>query len=182
MNNFSCYFTNELNNQKTLRRRVCWYYLNQIIYQKHEIIYITKFDRNKKIFSEERLEVLIKVINNITPCEIIEYNKKRYIKFKLLKGYNNNLFLLNFIRNLWYMPDKYNTDEFFNYLIINNKKRISALKKLMQANINACKDVICYRHHSNALNKEYHDRMVVKDKKYLYKWTGYNLTDFMIGK
>jgi len=181
MNNYSCYFTDDLN-KKTIASRACWYYINQIIKNKNEVIYIAKFNRNKKIFSEERLEILIKLINNITPCKIIEHKEKRYIEFKLLRGYDNNLFLLNFIRNLWYTPHNYDTNEFFNYLIENNKKRISSLKKLMQANINACKDVIYGRHHSNALNKEHHNKMIVRGKKDLYNWRGYNLTDFMIGK
>lgn len=179
---FSCNFTNSIDNINKRNMHPCWrdimHYLNK---NKNNYIYITKFNKNKKIYSEERLNVLIRLINKITPCSVKTKGKTNYIKFKLLTRYDNNLFLLNFIRNLWYCPVGYNIDLFFNELL-NNKKRICSLRKLMDANIKACKNVIQYRHHSNALNNLYHAKMVTRTKKELLSWKGTNLDNFMTNK
>lgn len=73
--------------------------------------------------TEKYIEPLLKIINEITLCELEKIGEKVYIKYNLLEKYDQNLILLNFIRNLWHTPggaifEDYTINFFEN--IINN--------------------------------------------------------------
>lgn len=110
-----------------------------------EFIYIKDFERVETL---PYLDLLISIINEITPCEIMEANKTKYIKFKLLKTYNQSLVLLNFIRNLWYCPKPYygKTEPGFGYTVtffetLKASKKEDPLERLTEANNAACKEI-----------------------------------------
>lgn len=113
------------------------------ITEEEKYIYIKFFKKNE---TNKYILLLIKLINEITPCEIIEIEKTEYIKFCLLKTYDQSLILLNFIRNLWYSPSDYYSSSdkkpyfisFFEYL--QKEKDEDPLVKLTSANKKACTD------------------------------------------
>lgn len=159
--------------------------LKDIKYIKDRSIYIENFEKKETI---EYLPLLIQYINKITNCEIVEKSGKKYIKYKLIEGYDNNLILLNFIRNLWNTPSiKYFTKKseyanenysivFFNFL--KDSKKEDALEALTEANKKACTklEITNSPGHSNV-----HDYNLLKIKKTedLFKYKGYMTIEFL---
>jgi hypothetical protein len=136
----------------------CWagitkYYIGQSSYNTSkgltpgkEIIYVAKF-REKE--TEEYIPLLIRLINKITPCEIVTIDEQEYVKITLLPRYDQSLIILNFLRNLWSCPSvnsgSFNTPTgkkyipiFFETLKLARLHR-DPLKRLLHANLEACK-------------------------------------------
>jgi hypothetical protein len=102
--------------------------------------------------------LLIDLINQITPCELVEIENKILIRVRTLNGdinpytyeknmilYRRNLIMLNFIRNLWHEPGRYSqrmtpipgpypyTQTFFKTLK-EDKTYADPLERLLHAN------------------------------------------------
>lgn len=87
--------------KKTLEKNyrvACWAGINDIIKEGVEYIYIAKF---KEPETEIYIKHIVGIINKVTPCKLVSIKKTVYIKYKLLKNYDRDLILLNFLRNLW---------------------------------------------------------------------------------
>lgn len=136
------------------RRFACWVEISALPKKGIKEIFIKNFTCLK---TQRNQSLLVKIINQITPCKVVTINKEKYIKYKLLKYYNNNLVLLNFIRNLWYSPRIGLSSYFFKVLRKLHKYFPDAdpLEKLTRANKITCgKYHIFYQeHHSNCNSK-----------------------------
>ena len=107
---FGCWFGYDVNGTVCIQNRACWGGV-QSGYQKD--VYISNYDREE---TAKHQQFLIALINEITPCEIVNRNGNNYIKFRLLQNYNQSLVLLNFIRNLWHDPVAGYQKNFFKFL------------------------------------------------------------------
>lgn len=94
--------------------------------------------------TEPYVSDLIQIINEITPCSIVEIDTIKYIKFQMFDDYDRSLILLNFIRNLWYKNAGFETELFFKEL--KNSKLTDPLSILCEANKKACKKVVITDH------------------------------------
>ena len=151
-------------------------------HQKGTIIYISHF---KQKDTEQYIELLINVINKITPCQIVIINTIEYIEIKLLNTYSQSLIILNFIRNLW---NKINTDyykksenyynlEFFK-ILEKSKKYKEPLKRLTYANIESCKLFnLLAKGHSNTYN---YKSLKIKTTEELLAYKGNFSENFLI--
>lgn len=155
-------------------------------------------DHTKGLVAEDSLNKVIELVNKITPCKIIKktvsveeishdnayfkpYLDKELLllKFDLLKTYDQNLILLNFIRNYWYSPKDDYSKNFFE--LLNNKefcKFRDPLKILTNANKEACRlnSVMNSYGHSNT---QPHDRLKVKTKQQLLDYAGFSTASFL---
>ena len=162
MRSFNCHYYRLLleNKKKILSKNsvtVCWSGLHHFLKDNSiDYIYIDSFVEE---LTKKNIRYLLNLINQITPCKLATVNKKQYIKYKLLKRYDNDLVLLNFIRNLWnaqpiYHLTKKNANvqeskeagenyikHFFITLRSNRKLYKDALERLTHANFEACKIV-----------------------------------------
>lgn len=154
MNSFNCHIFHKLKDG-SLNKNVstaCWavlsrYYdredkfgIKDIDKQEEDIIYISNFRRTQ---TEKDIPLLIQLINEISPCELVTINNIEYIKFQLLKTYDQSLILLNFIRNLWFDPSREFRSSYAPYYIeffkeLNNINEKDPLVRLTLANKNAC--------------------------------------------
>lgn len=148
-----------------LERYACWSGIND--YHNEEEIYVAHYQDLLTLKYQKRL---IYLVNQITPCSFVERDGMKFIKVKLFKNYNQNLVVLNFIRNLWHEP--YNTylNKFFKSLAKSKKKYKDPLERLTWANKEAC---IGYNSsyppgHSNVFN---HNTLLIKTKKELLECT-----------
>lgn len=178
MRSFSCYYYHKIKDN-TLEMNInnsCWagirYYqkvrgrnYNDIIDNENPIIYIEKYEEEEQ---KEHVDLLLSIINRITPCKITVIDDKKYIEYHLIEGYDNNLILLNFIRNLWNEPYHNYSTYFFKYLKSSRYKY--PLAKLTDANIKACKQVEVdgnkiFRYGPGHSNVNQPDKMVIKNTK-----------------
>lgn len=121
----------------------CWAGVVAWTGRKPKEIYIDRYEREETV---EYVPILVKELNKITPCSVVEEGNKKYIKFQLLPTYNQSLVLLNFIRNLWHNPKDYNwknkdmnTVYFHVFFETLKKSRYKdGLKRLTTANKKAC--------------------------------------------
>ena len=154
MNSFNCHMSHKLKDG-SLNKNIstaCWavlrrYYdredkfdIKDIDKQEEDIIYISNFRRTQ---TEKDIPLLIQLINEISPCELVTINNIEYIKFQLLKTYDQSLILLNFIRNLWFDPSREFRSSYAPYYIeffkeLNNINEKDPLARLTLANKNAC--------------------------------------------
>ena len=165
----------------------CWGNVKTILIDKpsSSFIYIEKYETEQ---TKDSIELLLQLVNEITPCNIVTIEKKNYIEYKLLKTYDQNIILLNFIRNLWNRPGISNTngegpdyakdytDIFFKTLAKTKFK--DPLSKLTKANKEAC---INYKvtygpGHSNVHG---YDDLKIKDSKSLLKFEGDSTRTFL---
>ena len=140
-------------------------------------IYIDQYDND---YTRKYQNLLVSIINQITPCSFTEIEGKKLIKFKTFAApegtynpvsktvnyeknmmtYRKNLILLNFIRNLWYEPGQDYTQKppypythsFFSTLE-NNSEILDPLQRLTHANQIASQKINSPYHsfgHSNA--------------------------------
>lgn len=145
----------------------CWQGLNYLNPEVKDIfIHQYKYPQTEKY-----VPLIVKTVNQITPCNIVSiYSKKEdkmqeYIHYKRLGIYNKDLLILNFIRNLWYVLKydiygKLDTNVlvpynvlFFEYL--KNSELKDPMEKLTEANVKAISNfteqqILSYKHgHSN---------------------------------
>lgn len=92
-------------------------------------LYIDRYTEDE---TKDYIDLIVKTINGVTLCELVTINNKDYIRIELLNGYNQNLILLNFIRNLWHEPFAGYSLNFFKALEKEQDK--DALVRLTTAN------------------------------------------------
>lgn len=100
--------------------------------------------------TEEYIDLVVKTINEITPCSI----EDGYIKVKLLPLYDQSLIVLNFIRALWDGNYPNYSESLFDAL--SKETEGDALEKLLKANKIACQqsNIRENNHHSNCYEYE----------------------------
>jgi hypothetical protein len=152
----------------------CWAGIKSYLIDGTKLMYISKF---RKPATEKYIPLLLRVINKITPVKLVTINNVEYIEFKLLKTYDQNVVLLNFIRNLWDEPVAEYTKTFFETL--ENSKFKDMLAKLCNANIHASKHYTSkYRPgHSNCLS--YGQNGFLKVTQDLLEYKGNNTNEFL---
>jgi hypothetical protein len=141
-------------------------------------------------------DLLVGIVNEITPCEFYEAEAKglmkklvaavknavvaktRYIKYKLLESYDQNVALLNFVRNLWHEPPGYQgySVRFFKFLAESHNHYKDPFQRLTWANKEACPSGIRYSPgHSNVHNK---GNLKIKTVEDLMNFNGNNTCFF----
>lgn len=90
--------------------------------------------RFRHLSTKKYRKLLVSLINKITPCKI----KGAKIYYTPIEGYDNNLILLSFIRNLWHEPKAGYTKKFFEALKKSDLK--DPLERLTFANKEACEE------------------------------------------
>lgn len=120
--------------------------------------------------TEMYIEPLLNIINQITLCKLEEIDKKVYIKYNLLEKYDQNLILLNFIRNLWHTPVGKSftpyTTKFFENIVSNPLNYKDPISLLTWANKDAVEEVtnkVQYLGSPGHSNVHDHNRLIVKD-------------------
>jgi len=130
-------------------------------------IYIVKYKEKETL---KYVDLVVGIVNQITPCEIVKLKGRHHIKYKLLDTYGQNLVVLNFIRYLWHTPggEYFDRDKFFTTLK-NSKRCKDPLKRLLWANKVACSTSKFSSHHSAAYTKK---RLLIRGTKELFKHVG----------
>lgn len=114
-----------------------------------DYIFIAQFEEPE--VAKESMERIIQLINRITECSIVEIENVKYIKYKLLTTYSQNLLLLNIIRMLWHEPRAIDLKNFLNESIFKkatNKDPLSFLLECMNENIDQTLQYHYYGDHS----------------------------------
>lgn len=140
-------------------------------------IYIDKFTED---LTKKYIKPLVRCINKITPCEIVKLDKE-YIKFQLFGTYDQNLVVLNFIRNLWSIDGglsiEYTKLFFENFM---KHRHRDPLKRLTYANIIASKKTLVYdAHHCNGLGRCYAEKAKPKTVKQLLEYKSNSVHHFL---
>lgn len=126
-------------------------------------IFLSRF-RHKE--TEKYIPKLISIINEITPCKLVEIENVEYISFKMFNNYDRSLILLSFIRNLWWKQPGFDYKVFFDY--ISNNEYKDPMELLTEANKEACSDLM-FNDHSNCHNKRDLKVKTVKQLKKAFK-------------
>lgn len=142
------------------------------------IVYIDKY---KEPETEKYIELIIGLVNEITPCSI----QDGYIKFQLLETYDQSLILLNFIRNLWNKtePLRRYSEEFFE--ILSKEILEDPLSRMMSANKKACSKAEVWGNlsyppgHSNCHTEE---TLAIKTVEELLSYKGGSTKQFLTNK
>lgn len=154
----------------------CWGNLNYgTTYVKDAVIIIDKYVKED---TKAYINTIVGIINEIQPCKLITQDGVEYISYKLIGRYNNDILLLNFIRNLWYDHCPGYSLAFFKALEeLKKDKKLTAMEKLTTANVAAVK--ACgqkgYGHHSNChedtkvrtLPKNYYTKTITATRDFL---------------
>lgn len=179
MRSYSCYYfryENKHFNQNS--NTACWRGLGDYWLKDTKEIYIKDFKYKE---TEEYIPLLISIINKITPCELVLIGSINYIKYTLFTDrYDNNLVLLNFIRNLWCQQtrfEKYNVN--FLKALESVKDSKDGLVALSYANVISLQNVnMAYSPgHSNIYPKT-----IVKTTKELSEYKGNSTREFLTTK
>lgn len=142
MRSFGCYLHQYIDGVfKRNSNTACWAGTKYLCGKENDEIYISAFREPE---TEQHIELLVDLINQITPCSLTTVNNDEYIKFKLLPTFDQSLILLNFVRNLWHSPNVMYTStptsyskEFFEALLASESE--DPLARLTLANKIACK-------------------------------------------
>lgn len=178
MRGFNCYYYNGTQEKRELDRNYnisCWAGIKIKYGSTHLVntIYIDEFNDD---LTKEYQELLISIINEITPCEIIKEKNVELIKIKLLKTYDQCLIILSFIRYLWCNYGKFNNILFFETLK-NDTTYTEPLERLTHANILA--SASCsgyYGDHSNSVKPS---DGKIKNTKQLLEYKGLSTQKFL---
>lgn len=149
-------------------------------------IYIDEYEG---YVSEEHKNVLIETINKITPFKEVMVQGKKLLEYRLLKTYDQNLVLLNFVRLLWHSPyanevtgkssattrSEYSTMLFQELL---NLQKMDPLEALTSANKKVLEALGSVRSvgHSNV---HQHSILKVKNTKELLDYLGTSTYQFL---
>ena len=130
MRGFDChwYYMNEEKELVKSDATACWSGLNRgrplklLRYDKNKPIeIIIHKDYKDVIFIDNFIDVdisdavrkrIVYLINKITPCSFVNIKNKTLIKYTLLSNHYSDLFLLNLIRTMWYIPRNFNLTQF----------------------------------------------------------------------
>ncbi len=172
MRDYECYFGKTI---ESIEAEACWATLSHNPYSHADVtkIYISKFVQPE---TKNYISLIVSTVNQITPCQIVEKGGSEYIEYTLLKRYNNDLILLNFIRNLWSEPFIDYSKNFFTFLSKSRYK--DPLKRLTDANMKACEiaKVFYAPGHSNVHEAS---RLKIKTVEQLKKYTGNSTRGFL---
>jgi len=178
---FNCIFYSMSNNKLFANsNKNCWRGIEIYNTTKNNVdIYIDDYQYEE---TEQYIPLIVKTINEITPCEIVTIDDKEYIKFRLLNHYDKSLLLLNWIRLLWFSPrcDTYKDDittsiNFFESL--KKRKEECYFVRLIMANIESQKHMtLLYSNgHSNVVDTpERRSNLKVKTLEDFNKFSGDN--------
>jgi len=200
MRGFSCHlYHKEDRGYVQHRRTLCYNGIRD--YKEGSTIYISHFHEKE---TEQYQELITEVVNEITPCRVIERDKvifattydvvkgtytttansiplkfgveniDKLIEFKLLKTYAQSLVLLSFIRNLWHDPSRGGYSVRFFEIL--ETLEGDTLERLTTANKEAVKEfqMIYSVGHCNIF-----DNLVVRKTEELLKYEGRFVRDFM---
>lgn len=136
-------------------------------------IYIEQYKCSE---TEHYVPLLTATINEITPCQVVKIKKTDYIEYESLATYNQNLILLNFIRNLWHEPvrNKGYSVKFFEAL--KTATQADPLERLTWANKEACITTTYSPGHSNVHTKA---SLKIKTSEQLRNYAGQSTADFL---
>lgn len=154
-------------------------------------IYIADFDDP---MTQKYQQTLFNIINEITPCEVVEIPQDhgdilrratRFIKFRTLETYDQNLVVLNFIRNLWYNPLSYYvvqgkenyTIKFFEFLEGAARTNSDPLVKLTWANKSALEIINCV--YGSPGHSNVHAKLKIKTTAQLKAYKGCSTATFL---
>lgn len=140
-----------------------------------KIIYIKAYTED---LTKKYVKSLVKCINKITPCSIETIDEVKYIKFELFGTYDQNLIVLNFIRNLWSIGGNLNEEYIKIFFDTFAKHRYKdPVVRLTYANIQACIGAnITYAHHSNGFQA---NKAKPKTLKQLLEYKGDSVVNFL---
>ena len=184
-NSYSCHiYEMEPNNiLKKNGNTACFAGISSYLHKNGSDIYIGNYEREETVMYAKHL---VMVVNKITPCEIVIIDNKKYIKFTLLKTYDQNLLVLNFIRNLWFSGEDRGWGEFnadASHSVIFFKKLITLRSKdtyvrLTQANQYSCieKKIKYCPGHSNINDGT---KLKIKTTKELFDYHGRSTSTFL---
>lgn len=191
MRSFNCdyYHLNKDNKLCKNANKSCWASINNyitvdndkrititLLESKKDHIYIDNYIEPQ--ITDEQRKRLIYLINKITPCKFVNIEGKVYIEYKKIKGYDNNLILLNFIRNLWCVGHSgFNYKGFFNDLLKRKLRNQDYLVFIMTHFKNNIVDPPAYQDHSNIIGN-----IIPKTKEELLSYTGYSTKEFLTSK
>jgi hypothetical protein len=185
MRGYECHHYKMIDSKKKILEKcdnsACWAGINGQIREGVEDIYIEKF---KEPETEIYIKHIVGIINKVTPCKLVSIKKTVYIKYKLLKKFDKDLILLNFLRNLWNKnnipyrslmslknDERINLESqytliFFKTLKSNFKIYKDPVQRLTHANFIACKtlEITNSPTHSNVHN---YTNLKIKDTKSL---------------
>lgn len=138
-----------------------------------EYIYVDQYIQNE--VSDKDRKRLVYLINFITPCKFVTIKKKKYIKIKLVDGYDKNLVILNFIRGLWYLPTNFDMEQFYKDIHKRRSKGKDALEFLLEClRDNVKLDGTYYGDHSS-IYKYIKPKTIEK----LFNFKGHSVKDFL---
>lgn len=171
MRDYQCTYSTE---NGPLHKWACW---SQIRYDAKKTIYIENFTDPK---TKAYINTLVKIINKIQPCALTDKNGVSCISYKLIGLYNNDLILLNFIRNLWNEHYPGYSKAFFERLEeVKNIRKLTPFEKLCEANVYAVKTCgkTGYGDHSNChenvkvkkLPEDFHTKQICETRDFLCK-------------
>lgn len=136
--NYNCHYYYEDNNKLIkVGNKACWYGFKGLKHEKDLNLYILP-----QVKLEENDFRILELINKITPCKLVTYKGKSYIKYKSIceNDYRKNLVLLDFIRFIWHDQSRYiNYEKFFNH--INKKIKGKDSLKLLLEGIKVSSDI-----------------------------------------
>lgn len=163
-------FVNENNGgMRNKRSNACFSHIQSYMNPNNPTPYMLIFDFRDKA-TEKYIPVLVKTMNEITPCSLVTIDNVEYIKFKLFGTYDQSLVLLNFIRNLWNVPGACTLNYNITFFETLKKSRYKdPFKRLTKANMVACK--LYYQSkgtvgHSNCHGSGF---LVIRDLNHLMK-------------
>lgn len=173
---FACHYS-YLKKDNTIAKSlsiICWGALNNPANRPNiDYILIEDFEVEE---TKKYIPILINNINKITECELVTLNNIKYIKYKLLSTYDQNLILLNFIRNLWYSKVSCNHDHIGFFEELKKSRYKDALMRLTKANIKACKTYKTYQDHNNCTDGH---KLKLKTTKQLLDYKGISTISFL---
>lgn len=102
---YQCHYKCVINGKIVDIRKVnnaCWKYVELLLTNKDfdGFIYVLPYCYVQPS-TKQYIPLIIDVLSQITPCEIVEFDNEECIRIKMLHSYDSSLILLNFLRNLW---------------------------------------------------------------------------------
>jgi len=174
--NYCCDYSFLMKDNTILKvnNRACWGYLQDNLNTSNiDYILINDFEVEE---TKKYIPILINNINKITECQLVVINNIKYIKYKPLTTYDQNLILLNFIRNLWYSNITYNHNHIAFFEELKKSRYKDPLMRLTKANIKACKNYKTYQNHNNCTNGH---KLKLKTTKQLINYKGESTLYFL---
>lgn len=144
-----------------------------LLKSKKDYIYITNYIQPE--VTDQQRKRLLYLINKITSCKFIKIKNVVYIEYKMIEGYDNNLILLNFIRNLWCIGDKgFDYKGFFNSILNPKPRNQDVLIYIMNCFKNNIITPPNYQDHSNIICN-----IIPKTKDELLSYKGKSTKEFL---